>query len=80
MKTTQIAEVKRFLEENGTITSWEAIQEFGATRLSDIIFKLRRKYGMNIQAKTCTFKNRYGNPSSYAQYVLKRTEQKSQSL
>ena len=38
MKTTQIAEVKRFLEENGTITSWEAIQEFGATRLSDIIF------------------------------------------
>lgn len=70
MKATQIAEVKRFLEENGTITSWQAIQEFGATRLSDIIFKLRRKHGMNIQTKTCAFKNRYGNSSSYAQYVL----------
>ena len=36
-KTTQEKEVLDYLRKIGSITSWEAIVEFGATRLSAII-------------------------------------------
>lgn len=62
--------VMMYLEENGSITSWEAIKEFGATRLSAIIFNLRHKYGMNIVSEPYEFIDRYGNKGSYAKYVL----------
>ena len=35
-------QVKKHLIENGTIDSWTAIQLYGATRLSAIIFNLRK--------------------------------------
>ena len=64
------------LEENGSITSWEAIKEYGATRLSAIIFNLRHKYDMNIVSEPYEFIDRYGNKSSYAKYVFKKDDQK----
>lgn len=43
MKTmTQRQQVLRHLQENGSITSWEAIMKFHATRLSGIIYSLRK--------------------------------------
>ena len=36
--------IQLHLIEKGTITSWEAIKEYGATRLSAIIYNLRNKY------------------------------------
>ena len=45
MKTKQVME---HLLEKGSITSWEAIEKYRATRLSSIIFNLRHHYGMNI--------------------------------
>ena len=44
---TKTEKVKQHLLQYGTITTWQAIQQYRATRLSDIILRLRRK-GMNI--------------------------------
>lgn len=58
------------LEEKGSITSWEAIKEYGATRLSAIIYNLRHNYNLSIESREVSFKDRYGNNSSYAEYIL----------
>ena len=66
--------VLQYLKENGSITSWEAIQEFGATRLSAIIFNLRHKYNLYIISERIEFTDRYGYKSSFAKYILKEDE------
>lgn len=58
------------LQEYGSITSWEAIKEYGATRLSAIIYNLRHLYNLNIQSEKVEFTDRYGNNASYVNYVL----------
>ena len=62
--------IQLHLIEKGSITSWEAIKEYGATRLSAIIYNLRYRYGMNIVSERIEFTDRFGNKSSYAKYVL----------
>ncbi len=62
--------VKEHLERVGSITSWEAIQLYGATRLSSIIFNLR-KAGYNISTLSNEGLDRYGNESRFAKYVLR---------
>ena len=42
--------VLKHLQEKGSITSWEAITLYRATRLSGIIFNLREE-GYNIESK-----------------------------
>ena len=69
-KTSQEKEVLDYLRKIGSITSWEAIVEFGATRLSAIIYNLRKK-GYNIETNDVIVKNRYGNATVIAKYVLK---------
>lgn len=59
------------LQEKGSITSWEAIKEYGATRLSAIIFNLRHRYKLNIINEDVTFTDRYGNSSYFTKYILK---------
>lgn len=63
--------VENYLKENGSITSWQAIKEFGATRLSAIIYVLRNEREMNIETIYETSKNRYGDKITYAKYTLK---------
>lgn len=69
-KTNKHQLVKEHLLKHGSITSWEAIQEYGATRLSSIIFNLR-KSGYDIDTIMKEGTDRYGNTSQYANYVLK---------
>ncbi len=69
---TKTEAVLKHLEIFGSITSWEAIKEYGATRLSAIIFNLRHKYDMNIENDWIEFTDRYGNKSRYAKYIYKR--------
>lgn len=57
------------LQEFGSITSWEAIKEYGATRLSSIIYNLRYKYDMNIINQDIEFVDRYGTKSFFTKYV-----------
>ena len=65
--------VKQHLLEHGSITSWEAIQQYGATRLSAIIFNLR-KQGYDIRTIMREETDRYGNTCQYANYVLRGEE------
>lgn len=58
------------LKEYGSITSWQAIQDYGVTRLSAIIYNLRHNYNLTIQSKEIAFKDRYGNNASYVEYIL----------
>ena len=68
-KMSQSKEVLKHLQVHKTITSMEAINLYGATRLSAIIFDLR-KAGYNIVTHTKITKNRYGNTTPYAEYEL----------
>jgi len=65
----QLDAVRDYLERGRTITSMEAIQMFGATRLSDIIFRLRKR-GYVINTINCECTNRFGHHTTYAKYML----------
>lgn len=66
-KTTEVLDR---LKSVGSITSMEAFNLFGATRLSAIIFNLRKR-GYNIETVDMDCIDRYGNPVKFAKYVLK---------
>ena len=70
-KKSQISEVIHHLRKHKTITSMEAIKRYGATRLSGIIYILRKR-GFIISTETKTVKNRYDNPSQIAVYHLEK--------
>ena len=58
MRKTQYQVVLGHLQEHGTITSFEAISKYGITRLSGVIFNLK-KDGHNITSKLVKVKTRY---------------------
>ena len=62
--------IKNHLIEKGSITSWDAIQLYRATRLSGIIYNLR-ELGMNIETIMLREKTEDGYSMPYAKYVLK---------
>lgn len=66
--------VKTHLIEKGNITSWEAIQLYGATRLSAIIYNLRYRKGMNIRTERVEFTDRFGDKSSYGKYIYEESD------
>ena len=66
-KTTLVLE---HLKKHKSITSWTAIQNYGATRLSAIIYNLRDR-GYNIETMMIEDTDRYGNVSRYAKYIYK---------
>lgn len=68
---TQEEKVLRHLKQFGSITSWEAIMEYGITRLSAKIFNLR-KQGYEIESERITTKNRFGEPCTFAKYMLRK--------
>tara|TARA_R110002012_G_C11525694_1_gene599965 strand:- start:657 stop:941 length:285 start_codon:yes stop_codon:yes gene_type:complete len=56
------------LKTYGSITSYEAIKEYGATRLSAIIFN-HRKEGYDINSLPLIKKTRFGRNTTIAKYV-----------
>ena len=66
---TKTKAVLMHLEEKGEITSWEAIKEYGATRLSAIIWTLRHRYNLNITDEWVSFTDRYGSHSQFKKYI-----------
>lgn len=69
MKTTQTQQVIKHLRYYGKISSWEAFQEYGITRLSARIHNLRQS-GFNIKSEKKTTTTRLGNKTTYAEYTL----------
>jgi hypothetical protein len=56
------------LKTYGSITSYEAIREYGATRLSAIIFN-HRKEGYDIDSLPLTKKTRFGRNTIISKYT-----------
>ena len=69
MKATQCERILRHLRDYGSITSLEAITEYGILRLASRITDLKGQ-GYNISAERGKGKNRYGEPTSFAVYRL----------
>lgn len=67
----QIEAVKWHLENKEKLSSMEAINLYGITRLSAKIHILRKE-GWNIISKNVKCKNRYGLTSNYSDYYLKK--------
>ena len=65
--TNKTALVLDHLQKKKTITSWEAIELFGATRLSAIIYNLRKRYRINSVDKI--FTDKYGDTSTFTEYI-----------
>ena len=65
--------ILRYLETHKRgITSLDAFEKFGATRLSSIIFELRKNY--NIVSIRENGVDRYGNEIHYARYILRKED------
>lgn len=69
-KNTYTYQVMRWLENGNTITSKQAIDEFGCTRLSAVIFRLINEYSMPITKDMIPVKNRNGRWVEVAKYRL----------
>lgn len=67
---TKTQAVLDWLKTHASISSMEATKNFGATRLSAIIFNLKRK-GYNIETVRCEGTDRFGNPMRFARYYLR---------
>lgn len=65
--------ILRHLQVYGSITSWEAIQEYSCTRLSHYIWLLK-KDGYVISDEIIKSKNRFGEANHYKKYYLKGFE------
>ena len=68
-KKTQVEKVLIHLIKFGEITSWEAIQTYRITRLSDKIYLLRKK-GINISTIDSSNINQEGIKTEFATYKL----------
>jgi hypothetical protein len=67
MKQEQI--ISRHLFDYGNISSWTAYEEYGITRLSAVIFQLK-KQGYMFNDEWVHTTNRYGEPTKYKKYIF----------
>lgn len=66
---TQKEKILKHITDYGSITSLEAVSEYGIMRLASRISDLK-KDGVNINTKFETSKNRYGEKVNYARYSI----------
>lgn len=66
---TQKEEVLEYLKNNKKITILEAIYQLGITRLSAVIYNLKKE-GYNIDTQMKLVKAKNGRKTSVAEYIL----------
>ena len=66
---TQTDKILRHLRDHGSITQYEAMQEYGCMRLGARIYDLKRA-GYHIRTTFETGHNRYGEKVCYARYII----------
>lgn len=66
---TQVERIIRHMEDYGSITSLEAMSEYGIMRLASRVSDLKH-LGYPVRRVMESAKNRYGEPVSYARYYL----------
>ena len=69
----QAQRVLDYMDEFGGITSYEAFQDLGITRLSAVVYDLRHE-GINIDSETVHKKNRYGEQTAFSRYFIPKKE------
>ena len=75
---TQAERIIDYMKKNGTITSKEAFNELGITKLSTRISEMRQ-VGKRIYGVTEHGKNRYGEKTHYTVYALTKKALKERS-
>lgn len=78
-KETHVDRVMRYLNDFGSITSLDAIREFGNTRLSATIYVLRHDYNIPIKSRMEVAKNRYGEKTEFARYYIEENKDECSS-
>ena len=73
---TQKDEVLYHLKTYGNITSWEAIKNYGATRLSGIIYNFRNE-GYQITSVDEEHITRYGRKTKVTRYFYEKPKRKN---
>ena len=66
---TQCETILRHMEDYGSITSLEAMQEYGIMRLASRITDLK-KAGIPIKREMVSQKNRHGDTVTFARYSI----------
>lgn len=69
MKKSHSERVLDYMNNFGSISSLEAFRDLGVTRLSAVIFNLK-KAGYNITSNREKSTNRYGDTTYFARYRL----------
>ena len=76
---TQKETILKHLVNHGSITSWDAIMEYGITRLANYIFILRNE-GYTIPSKSIKVTTRLGNRTTISEYYYKSTKVKQTAI
>lgn len=79
MKITQCERILRHLKDYGSITSLEAVNEYGIMRLASRINDLRAQ-GIAIVSEVVAGKNRYGETTHYSVYRLAEEEKNAKAI
>ena len=69
LKTNKSKQILQHLKTHGSITSWEAIEQYGATRISAVIFNIKKKH--YVESERIPHIDKYGNQTAYVRYVYK---------
>lgn len=69
MKITQRQKIVVYMQENGSITSWEAYRELGITQFAARVKELKEE-GYKFETKWEKEKNREGNKIKFKRYFL----------
>lgn len=69
-KPTQADKILRHLQDFGSITSLEAMQDYGIMRLASRIHELKAARNIPISVHHASGRNRYGETTTYAVYTL----------
>lgn len=72
---TQNEMIIKYLNEHGSITTYESYSKLFITRLSARIYDIKHKYGIDFDEEWVTKKNIYGKTCSFKKYILKRKEE-----
>lgn len=68
-KVTQRDRVLQYIQDFGSITSWEAYRELGITQLGARIFELKKR-GYSFNTERVNTENRYGDRTHFGKYTL----------
>ncbi len=68
-RVTQRDRVLQYIQDFGSITSWEAYRDLGITQLGARIFELKKR-GYNFNTERVNTENRYGDRTHFDKYTL----------